>query len=354
MKKRILTAVFLAVITLVISGCSLFAGKDLQVEVLSVAEQEERIATIAQNYPESVVTVFTYNKNTNNSVSLGSGVVVRDNGFIVTNHHVISKIVDDEANFEAKVAFDSSNSLYPATIEWHNIQLDLAIIKVNLIGLDYVPMKDRSFPADPAEHYFASQVVVAIGTPLDFTLQNTVTVGRISSKAHRVSVAENGVYEDLIQHTAPINHGNSGGGLFDLDGNLIGLNTLGHDDANSLFFAVPIYPIIEVLDTVINAYNLGQKHRAGVLGITALDRFQAGVTFEGSGLIVLSVSSSGASHGKLFEGDIIKKVTVNSKQTVVDIRNNFVYALLNTTAGTTITLLVERGGLNISVSVTLD
>ncbi len=359
MKKKFLSLLAIVFAMLMLGGCSLFSGDNLQREVLTVSEQEARIQTISETYVDAVVTIFTYQIASDNYTSLGSGVVIKDNGFIATNFHVISTVVYDGLNnYELKVAFNDSAYDFPASIEWYNIALDLAIIKVDLFGLDFVPMKDRSITVTEEEHYYASEFVIAIGTPIDFSLQNTVTVGRISSKAHRITYVDGNVYEDLIQHTAPINHGNSGGGLFDLDGNLIALNTLGNDDANSLFFAVPIYPIIEVLDQVVSAYNSNTTHRAGLLGITAIDRYQVAqendIDFEESGMLVLSVDEAGASFGKLFKDDIIKQVTINGNQTTIDIRNNFVFSLLKTTQGTSITLKVQRNSSLINITITLD
>lgn len=356
MKKKVLTFLSLVFAVVMFAGCSLFAGEDLQRQVLTTSEQEQRIQNISQTYPDAVVTVFKRDIASDTHSALGSGVVVKDNGFIVTNYHVISLFLNSN-QYQLEVVFNDSVETHEATIEWNSAALDLAILKVDLFGLDFVPMKDRSIKVLEEDHYFASEIVVAIGTPIDFSLQNTVTVGRIASDKHRVAFAEGNVYHDLIQHTAPINHGNSGGGLFDLDGNLIALNTLGNDNANSLFFAVPVYALIEVLPLVETAYLNGTKHTAGLIGIEALDKEQAShdnnVTFEDSGMLVISVFENGSANGKLVVGDIIRQIKIGDKTVDVENRNSLVFALLKTKSGTNITLKVERNNSNINVNITL-
>ena len=181
----------------------------------------------------------------------------------------------------------------------------------------------------------------------------SATIGNISSTILRVATSETNVYEHLIQHNASINHGNSGGALIDMDGNVIGLNTLGDDDANSLFFAVSIYPAIAVLDKVVeNYYATGSKTEEIVLGFTGTDSVldsmsQTSVGFEGEGLYVTGVESSCLISG-LQVGDVVVEVKIQTSDGTESFEvwdnNSFRYARLNLLYAQNATFKVNRGG----------
>jgi serine protease Do len=139
--------------------------------------------------------------------SLGSGFIIDSSGFIVTNNHVI------ENADQITVTLDDGTNL-PAKLVGRDIKTDLALLKVN-------PRKPL-----PATHFGDSDTarigdwVMAIGDP--FGLGSTVTAGIVSARNRDIS---SGPYDDFIQTDAPINRGNSGGPLFDMDGNVVGINS---------------------------------------------------------------------------------------------------------------------------------
>ena len=370
MKKKILSVVVVALMSMfLMTGCSfnflnLFDNTNnygtssiyTQPSVIETeASLEQRLKQIGQDYVDAVVTVFVVDIN-NNEVSFGSGVGVYEGGFIATNYHVIETVVED-SQYSLKVYYNEGEIAYDAEILWYQMNFDLAIIKSENPNLPFVEMQDRFIAANEEDMLYALETVVAIGTPLDFSLQNTVTVGNVASANGRVSYSNYNVYEDLIQHTSPINHGNSGGALFDSYGKLIGLNTLGNDDANSIFFAVSIYPIILVLDKVVYAYENSQTYKTPKIGISAYDMYQAmyddEINFNEDGMLVLSVPIDGPSFGKLFVNDIIKAISVDGVNYTVDLRNDLLYALLKADSGDVVSVTYERNNTNHTVNITL-
>jgi serine protease Do len=165
--------------------------------------------------------------------SLGSGVIVRDDGLIVTNAHVVQKAtkifiaLKDGTISEAKVVAVEQDE-------------DLALIKAEL----QQPAQAVTF-ADIADLMIA-ETVIAIGNPLG--LEHSVTVGVISGANRSFSSPQCGyVCSDLLQTDASINPGNSGGALLNLDGELVGINLAVASGAQNIGFAVPVHKIIRLL-----------------------------------------------------------------------------------------------------------
>lgn len=352
--KIIAMFMFLAFSTVLLSSCSLLdflftpsegSTYTTPIETNATLTERERLIQIAETHVEAVVTVFVVETATDTDIAFGSGVAVAENGYIVTNYHVVDSAILYPGQYVLEVYLNEETTPYSAEVLWSHTTLDMAIIKCEYENIPFVSMMDRTILANEEDELKALEAVIAIGTPIDFSLQNTITTGEVSSATERLSTSGSVLYENLIQHTAPINHGNSGGALFDSYGRLIGLNTLGHDDANSLFFAVPIYPITVILDRVIEAYDNNQTFSYGLMGVTAFDRYEAmymeSQTFDDSGMYVESVS--GASVGKLQVGDVITGITINSVDYQVDIRNDLIFALMQTSAGDTITIKYNRG-----------
>jgi len=154
--------------------------------------------------------------------SLGTGFVISDDGYIVTNNHVVADVDEVQVTF-------SDGRQAKATIVGQDPKTDIALIRVEgLTGLTALPLgnSDAILPGD---------WVVAIGNP--FGLDHTVTVGIVSAKGRDIG---QGPYDDYIQTDAAINPGNSGGPLLDIAGNVIGINSAINPQANTIGFAVPI------------------------------------------------------------------------------------------------------------------
>jgi serine protease Do len=154
--------------------------------------------------------------------SMGSGFVISDEGYILTNHHVIDGVDEIEVRFH-----DGSSA--KAEVVGEDAKTDLALIRVE--GVDDL----KPLVLGDSEEMLPGDWVMAIGNP--FGLSHTVTVGIVSAKGRRIG---HGPYDDYIQTDAAINPGNSGGPLLNARGEVIGINTAINPAANTIGFAVPV------------------------------------------------------------------------------------------------------------------
>ena len=167
--------------------------------------------------------------------SLGTGFVISDDGYIVTNNHVVADVDEVQVTF-------SDGRQAKATIVGQDPKTDIALIRVEgLTGLTALPLGD-------SDAILPGDWVVAIGNP--FGLDHTVTVGIVSAKGRDIG---QGPYDDYIQTDAAINPGNSGGPLLDLSGAVIGINTAINPRANTIGFAVPINMAKDILPQLRSA-----------------------------------------------------------------------------------------------------
>ncbi len=189
------------------------------------------------------------------SEGMGSGVIVRSDGYILTNNHVV------EGADEVKVEF-SDGRLEVAQVVGLDPKTDLAVLKVDLTGL-------RPAPIGSSDDIRVGDWVLAIGSP--FGLDQTVTAGIISGKNRVQRIINDGDgFEDFLQTDAAINPGNSGGALVNLRGELVGINTaiLSRSGASAgIGFAIPVALAVPVLDSII---EFGEMRR-GFLGAQVID-----------------------------------------------------------------------------------
>jgi S1-C subfamily serine protease len=175
-----------------------------------------------------------YSEGTLRSKSLGSGVIVNGDGFIVTNAHVVQR-----ASNISVVLLDGTE--LEASVMKVDPEDDLAVIKITLPG----PIKPLRF-ADTGK-VMIGETVIAIGNP--FGLENSVTVGVLSGVNRAFASPQCGyVCSGLLQTDASINPGNSGGALLNLDGELVGINLAVVQNAQNIGFAVPANKIILMLN----------------------------------------------------------------------------------------------------------
>ncbi len=219
--------------------------------------------------------------------SLGSGFIISPDGYILTNNHVVDKARD------IKVAL-SDGRVLEAKLIGTSKEIDIALIKVEAAGLPSVELGD----SDTLE---VGDWVTAIGNP--FGLNHTVTAGIVSAKGRVIGV---GPYDDLIQTDAAINPGNSGGPLFNMRGQVVGINTVIIATGQNLGFAVPISMVKEVLPSI------REKGRPdmGWLGVSAQmvtpDLAEALGLQEPVGAIVNGITkNSPADKAGLKRGDVI-------------------------------------------------
>ena len=313
-------------------------------------------SNVADALLDSCVTICV--ENSGNVVSFGSGVCIYAGGYIVTNHHVVKNFIDNGV-YDLKTYLNGSTNGLETKLLWHNSTIDVAIVQCNEANIPYVNVVDRVFECQENQKLKVLEQVIAIGTPIDVSFQNWCTIGEIA-KLDCHSYANGNLYENLIGHTASINHGNSGGGLFDLNGNLIALNTLGDDDAHSMFFAIPIYPLLKVIERVVtlNEGFVAKKLQTPVLGVKAYDGLkgyynQEEFNIDDEGVYIDEVVEGSASYGNLFVGDILLEIKNGDKTYKITDSNSLVYALISCDVGDTVKITVKRNTENITVNVTL-
>lgn len=189
--------------------------------------------------------------------SSGSGVIISDDGYIVTNNHVI----EDATNIEVVM---NNNQRFYAKLVGSDSNTDLALLKIKAQNLPFVPYGD-------SDHLQPGEWVLAIGNPFD--LNSTVTAGIVSAKARNIGILQerNGLsVEAFIQTDAAVNPGNSGGALVNLAGELIGINTAIATSSGSYqgySFAIPVSLVKKVMDDLL---EFGKVQR-GLLGIVIGD-----------------------------------------------------------------------------------
>jgi serine protease Do len=270
------------------------------------------------------------------ATSLGSGVVVTQDGYILTNNHVVEGATDVKVSFADKEE-------YPAKIVGTDKYTDVAVLKIDKTGLTTLPFADSA-------HAQVGDVVLAIGEP--FGLGSTVTMGIISAKGRAGLGIER--FEDFIQTDASINRGNSGGALIDTRGDLVGINTAilsGETGGNQgIGFAIPANMARNVMDQIMK----NGKITRGKLGIypqeLTPEMAKAFGIPNARGVAIAQVEpNSPAQKAGLKVGDVITAVNGSPADDV----NAFRLEVAGFAPNTTINLKVERNGQTLNVPVTL-
>ncbi|MCL2822887.1 MAG: Do family serine endopeptidase [Polyangiaceae bacterium] len=267
------------------------------------------------------------------SRSLGSGFVIDAAGYVVTNNHVI-----DQAT-EVMVRFADDRS-YPARVVGRDRKLDIALLKLDGAGkLSPVVLGD-------SDALRVGEYVIAVGNP--FGLGHTVTMGIVSAKDRTIGA---GPYDDFIQTDASINPGNSGGPLFNLRGELVGINTVVHREAQGIGFAIPINL---VRDVVFQLRDKGYVSRGRLgIGFQAVneDIARAMRLDRPRGALVSSVeTASPAERAGIVVGDLI--VDVNGTELARD--NDLPRIIAANQPGSTVKIGYIRNGRRFDTTATLD
>ena len=278
--------------------------------------------------------------------SLGSGVVLTADGYILTNNHV----VDGGDAYQVTVGGET----YEAELVGTDPSSDIAVLKAkDATGLTVMEIGD-------SDDLVAGEWVMTLGSP--FGLEQSVATGIVSnvsrsqimdSSTSGVSSGETTYYANLIQTDAAINPGNSGGAMVDAEGKLVGINTLITSDSGNwagVGFAIPVN----------YAYNLAQQIMDGktpshaqlgvsLMNVTPQMAQRYGLDVDEGAYIASVVPDSGAAAAGLQEGDIV--VAFNGK--AVESASDLMLDVRGSLPGDTVTLTVDRAGTNSEVSVTL-
>ena len=279
---------------------------------------------------------------TREAQSLGSGFIISADGYVVTNNHVVAP-GNRNATIESITVIMPDRTEYEAKLIGRDAASDIAVLKINA---------DRDLPFvkfGDSEGARVGDWVIAIGNP--FGLGGTVTTG-ILSAIHR-NTGQGGAYDRFLQTDASINRGNSGGPMFDLNGNVIGINNaiISPTGGNvGIGFAIPAEVAVPIVDTL----RKGEKIERGYLGvqISPLNEDLAdslGLKKNSGEFIQSVVPGEGAAKAGIQAGDVVTKV--NGRQVSLDQTLSFLVA--NLPVGTKVPIELVRDGKPMKVNVTL-
>ncbi len=272
---------------------------------INVEEQAASVVeAVAKKVTPSVVGIRTTTSvnsffgNQQEASGEGSGVIYKENGYIITNYHVIEDAITNSRNTKIEVFLDSSaDDSHIASVVGYNISADLAVIKIDAMGLPVIEIAD-------SEKIKVGQYVITVGNPGGLEFMDSVTYGVISG-LDRVVSSDSDI--GLIQTDAAINPGNSGGALVDATGKLVGINSskIVSEEFEGMGFAIPSNETVEICERIISRENSLEPY----IGITLSAKYTAEVLeFYGypTGAVVLSVyTGSPAYEAGLRKGDII-------------------------------------------------
>ena len=305
----------------------------------NATQESQTVADMLEKVSQSVVgisrikthsnSIFSSN-NSINELGLGTGIIVSNNGYILSNCHVTG-----EKSATCYVTLENGYT-YEGSVVWCDADLDLSITKIDATNLTYATIGDSSTLK-------SGETVYAIGNPIGYEFRRTITSGIISATNRTIKIEENNSVSymtDLIQTDASINPGNSGGPLINPGGEVIGVNTVKITTAEGIGFAVPI----NVVKPVIEKFVTENKFNEAYLGIYAYDKevipYIASTSNFTSGIYVVHINEdSPAVSSDIQVGDIITSIDGKSINNMIELRE-YIYTK---SPGDTVTINISRG-----------
>ena len=364
-KRKKITITFLIIILIAITISNIYVmyknieiSTDYETKRTSLSTNYEKnvdktnqnaisVADMLENVNESIVGISKLSnlggsilKNIpSDEVGLGTGIIVSENGYILSNSHVTGEKYSD-----CYITIDEN--LYKGNVVWSDTNLDLSITKIPANGLNPIQIGD-------SKNLRIGNKVYAIGNPIGYEFRKTVTSGIISALNRTIKIDDNtetSYISDLIQTDATINPGNSGGPLVNEKGEAIGINTVKITTAEGIGFAVPI----NVIKPIIESFKINGTFNEATLGIYAYDSDVAGylnlknkIT---KGVYVSKIIINGPSYlSELKEGDLITKIDEKQLVTINDLRE-YIYSK---SPGDIVTLNILRGENQKNITITL-
>ena len=306
------------------------------------------IVGIEVSYTTTSNSIFGFGSpSTSTATATGSGIIISEDGYIVTNNHVVDTSSSNSYSYydiseatSVKVKLYGSDETYDAKIVGKDSQTDLAVLKIDKTDLTAAEFAD-------SDQAVVGEFVMAVGSPLG--LDTTVTTGIISAVNREVE--SEGTKYVCLQTDAAINSGNSGGALVNSDGKVIGINTLklSGSGVEGIGFAIPINSTLDVISQ-LKDHNKVLRPYIGISGID-LDDSTAKRYNLVLGVYVKTVQSfSPAEKAGLQSGDVIIQADgkdIKTMDELNEIKNSH-------QIGDTMTLKVNRSGQEKEVTVTLE
>lgn len=300
-------------------------------------EKSLTIPAVVAKVRPSVVTILTRGVPATPSQAQsgsGSGVIIDDSGYILTNNHLV-------AGIKSLVVGLSTGRLTPGRVVARDFLLDLALVKITATDLAPATLS-------PAPALEIGESVVAIGNPLALKGGSTVTVGVVSAIDRSVLTPDGETLYDLIQTDAAINPGNSGGPLVDLSGHVIGINVAIAPSAQAISYAISMEAIYPHIQSMI-ARGSVLRPDAGFTPVTITASIMASFGLEGDrGVLALNIDPVGpAAAGGLQSGDIITTVEQHQIYNLGD----FWHALRRSGDQPTLQLTIQRKNVQSTISI---
>ena len=325
-------------------------GSDTAKTISIEGQAENLVQAVAEKVGPSVVGIRTTAASMglfgsqSESSGEGSGIIFTDDGYIITNYHVIQAAAEQVGRSQVQVFLPSDTETgIDATIVGYNIGYDLAVLKIDKTGLPAAEIGNSN-------ELSVGQYVVAIGNPGGLEFMGSVTYGVISGLDRKITT-ENSEQLNLIQTDAAINPGNSGGALVNSKGQVIGVNSvkLVSTGYESMGFAIPINQVVETCKQIISKENEPTPY-LGLEISTTYDAQTLQLLGYPTGAVVQRVTAGGpAEEAGLQRGDIITEfagTTISSYTTLNT-------AISQCSPGQQVTLKVYRGGRYYEANVTL-
>ena len=286
------------------------------------------------------------NSTTSEATASGSGIIISDDGYIVTNNHVVdssseSTYYDISEATSVKVSLYGDDTQYDAKIIGKDSQTELAVLKIDKTGLTAAEFAD-------SDSVKVGEFAMAVGNPLD--LGTSITCGVVSATNRKVQDSDGTTTYTCIQTDAAINSGNSGGALVNSQGQVIGINTLkvASTGVEGIGFAIPINSTTDIIDQL----KTNQKVKRPYIGISGrdLDDDTAKRYNLVKGVYVVSVDEySAAEKAGLKTGDVIVGIDDKSISTMNELNE-----IKNThSIGDTVKLKINRDGQEKEIDLTL-
>ena len=313
-------------------------------------ENSKNVADVIEKTTRSVVGISKLksagssilSKSTESELGLGTGVIVSEDGYILSNEHVTGTKYS-----KCYITLENGNN-YDGTVVWSDSDLDLSITKINAKNLEYVNLGD-------SDKIRVGETVYAIGNPIGFEFRRTVTSGIISAKNRTIKIEEDNkssYMTDLIQTDATINPGNSGGPLIYPNGDIVGINTVKISTAEGIGFAISINIIKPIIESLKSSGNFEEA----IIGIYAYDKevipyidSNFNVNLE-KGIYIAQITKNGAADNtELKEGDIITTIDSKELNTMNDLRQ-YIYSKK---PGDEVKLQIKRGKISKEISLIL-
>ena len=264
--------------------------------------------------------------------AIGSGVIVSEDGYILTNAHVVTDATEDNIN----ILFHD-NEKAAAKLVWKDENIDLAVLKTNSTGLRPIELGD-------SDQVKIGDKAIAIGNPVGLNLQSTLTSGYISGVNRSIQMQDGYVMDGLFQTDAAINSGNSGGALLDSQGRLIGINTAKVQSTDGIGFAIPVNVAKSVVSSVIEKGTFSSV-QLGIQGVN-LDIYKQYYDLDSKveqeyGVVIMDIVQGGsASKIDLKAKDIIVSIDGHT----VESMNKLKQILLNYSTNDTVKIDIIRDG----------